>query len=289
MTAALREFLQVEWAAPALRVTLIVLLGFPLLLVLSRGLRRWLTDVGSPQRGMVVSKLFFYTGSGILAVWLLDELGFGVAPLLGAAGVVGIAVGFASQTSVSNVISGFFLMLEQPFVVEDIIQVGSTLGRVESIDTLSVKLRTFDNRFVRIPNESLIKAEVINITRYPIRRLDVAVGVAYKEDVEHVREVLREVADANPLCLMKPEPVILFDGYGESALNFSFRVWATRENWLELKNTIHQEVKDRFDQEDIEIPFPHRTLYAGLASEPFPVRVVDDSRLAEGPAPEPHD
>ena len=280
--SGIRELLLIDGVATALRVAVIVVFGFPALFVLSRAMRRWLTDIGSPQRGMVISKLVFYTGCGVLAVWLLDELGFGVAPLLGAAGIVGIAVGFASQTSVSNVISGFFLMLEQPFVVDDIIQVGTTLGRVESIDTLSVKLRTFDNKFVRIPNESLIKAELTNITRYPIRRIDVAVGVAYKEDVDHVRAVLREVADANPLCLMKPEPVIMFDGYGESALNFSFRLWATRENWLELKNTIHQEVKDRFDAEGIEIPFPHRTLYAGLASEPFPVRVIDDPPASYG-------
>ena len=286
---ALPGFLSVEVALTLLRVSLIVLFGFPVLLFLSRALRRWLAD-HSPQRAMVVSKLFFYAGIGVLVVWVLDELGFGIAPLLGAAGIVGIALGFASQTSVSNVISGFFLMAEQPFVVDDIIQVGGTVGRVQSIDMLSVKLRTFDNKFVRLPNESLIKSEVINITRYPIRRLDVAVGVAYKEDVEHVRRVLREVADANPMCLMQPPPVILFDGYGESALNFSFRVWAVRENWLELKNVIHQEVKERFDQEGIEIPFPHRTLYTGTVTEPFPVRLVEDRGGTETEsAPDPAD
>jgi small-conductance mechanosensitive channel len=96
--------------------------------------------------------------------------------------------------------------------------------------------------------------------------------------------VLREVADANPLCLMHPGPMIIFDGYGDSALQFSFRVWATRENWLELKNTIHEEVKNRFDEEGIEIPFPHRTLYAGLRTGPFPVRVVtgDDVAAEDG-------
>ncbi|MFB6240092.1 MAG: mechanosensitive ion channel family protein, partial [Gemmatimonadota bacterium] len=206
-------------------------------------------------------------------------------------GILGIALGFASQTSVSNIISGFFLMAEQPFVVDDIIQVGGTggtIGRVQSIDMLSVKLRTFDNKFVRIPNESLIKTEVTTITRYPIRRVDVAVGVAYKEDVEHVRQALLEVAHANPLCLMEPEPVVLFDGYGESSLNFSFRVWATRENWLELKNTIHEDVKDKFDEEGIEIPFPHRTLYTGLVTEPFPIRVVDDGPQ-DVPADDPED
>ncbi|MFW6193304.1 MAG: mechanosensitive ion channel family protein [Gemmatimonadota bacterium] len=274
--AVVRQLLGAEGVAPLLRVAVLVVVGFPVLLGLSRWLRRWVTETGSPQRGLVVSKVFFYTGVAVLVVWILDELGFGLAPLLGAAGILGIALGFASQTSVSNIISGFFLMAEQPFRVDDIVQVGTTLGQVESIDMLSVKLRTFDNRFVRIPNESIIKTEVTNVTRYPVRRVDVAVGVAYKEDIERVRRVLLEVADANPLCLMEPAPMVIFDGYGESSLNLSFRVWATRENWLELRSTIHEDVKDRFDEEGIEIPFPHRTLYTGSATEPFPVRVTGD-------------
>ena len=273
--SALQRMLTTEGLVALLRVALIVLVGFPVLMALSRWLRRRMVEAGSQQRAMVASKLVFYVGCAVLLVWILDELGFGIAPLLGVGGILALALGFASQTSVSNIISGFFLMAEQPFMVEDIIQVGGTVGRVQSIDMLSVKLRTFDNKFVRIPNESIIKTEVTNVTRYPIRRVDVAVGVAYKEDVEHVRRVLLEVADENPLALMEPAPMVLFDGYGESSLNFAFRVWATRENWLELKNTIHEDVKDRFDEEGIEIPFPHRTLYTGAVTEPFPVRIAD--------------
>lgn len=275
--SGLRELMTVESIGPIVRVALIVLVGFPLLLALSRSLRRWIADSGDQQRALIVGKLVFYVGAGVLAVWILDELGFGIAPLLGAAGIFGIAIGFASQTSVSNIISGIFLMVEGPFVVDDVIQVAGVVGRVESIDMLSVKLRTFDNKFVRIPNEAIIKTELTNITRYPIRRLDVAVGVAYKEDVEKVRRTLLEVASANPLSLMDPAPMVLFDGYGESSLNFSFRVWAARENWLALKNTIHEEIKDRFDEEDIEIPFPHRTLYTGAVTEPFPIRITNDA------------
>ncbi len=283
VTDRLRDLVLTEGFGPLVRAVLIVVVGFPLLLAVSRWLQRWLSDTGSPQRGMIAGKLAFYVGVAVLVVWFLDELGFGIAPLLGAAGIVGIALGFASQTSVSNIISGFFLMAEQPFVVGDIIQVGTTLGKVQSIDMLSVKLQTFDNKFVRIPNESLVKTEFTNITRYPIRRLDVAVGVAYKEDVEHVREVLTEVARANPMALMEPEPRVQFEGYGESSLNFSFRLWTLRENWLDLKDDIHQEVKEAFDREGIEIPFPHRSVYTGLASEPFPVRMVGGETEDEEP------
>jgi len=279
---AVDAVLTVEEGVGLFRALFIVVVGLPLLLAGTRLLRRWITERYSAQQGMVTGKLLFYAGLILLTVSVLGELGFSLAPLLGAAGIVGIALGFASQTSVSNVISGFFLMAEQPFKVDDLIQVGTTVGRVLSIDMLSVKLRTFDNRFVRIPNESLIKTEVVNITRFPIRRVDLPVGVAYREDVERVRCVLREVADANPLCLMHPEPIIRFEGFGESSVNFTLAVWVTQENWLAVKNRIQEEIKARFDAEDIEIPFPHRSLYAGSVSEPFPVRVVEPGNDAGG-------
>jgi small-conductance mechanosensitive channel len=90
-----------------------------------------------------------------------------------------------------------------------------------------------------------------------------------------VRDVLMEVADANPLCLEEPAPLIIFQGYGDSALQHQFSVWAKTENYLELRNTIPVEVKEAFDERGIEIPYPHRTLYAGSATDPFPVVQVE--------------
>jgi len=265
-----------------LRAGAMVVVGLPLVFFLSRLTRRWATSQVSAQVGLIAGKLVFYAGGVTLLVTTMLELGFSLAPLLGAAGVVGIALGFASQTSVSNVIAGLFLIAEQPFIVDDIIQVGDITGVVLSVDTMSVKLRTFDNRFVRIPNETLFKSTVVNITRFPIRRVDVRIGVAYREDPDRVRDVLLDVADKNPLALMEPEPRVIFDGFGDSSVNFLFAVWAARENWLELKNTIQPEVKQRFDEEGIEIPFPHRSLYVGSESGAFPIRVVDDE-AASGP------
>jgi len=195
-----------------------------------------------------------------------------------AAGIIGIAVGFAAQTSISNIISGFFLMAEQPFVVNDVITVDATTGMVLSIDILSVKLRTFDNKFVRIPNETILKSEVTNVTRFPIRRVDINVGVAYKEDVNRVKEILLDIANKNPLCLQEPEPIVIFQGFGKSSIDFMLGVWAEKADWLALKNAIQEEIKKRFDREGIEIPFPHVTVYSGSASRPFRVEKIEDRR-----------
>ncbi len=256
------------------RALLLVFLGIPALMAAARTLRAWVGKKSTPQQGMVAGKVLLYPGLLLIFVSVLHQLDFSLAPLLGAAGIVGIALGFASQTSVSNVISGLFLIAERPFEVDDVIQVGDTIGRVLSIDTLSVKLRTFDNRFVRIPNETIVKSQVTTITRFPIRRLDLNIGVAYKEDVERVRKALLDVVKINPRALMEPEPTVFFDGYGDSALELRLAVWATRENFIGLKNSLLEEIKARFDLEGIEIPFPHRSLYTGSITDPFPVRVV---------------
>ncbi|MEX2472868.1 MAG: mechanosensitive ion channel family protein [Gemmatimonadota bacterium] len=269
-----------------LRAAVMVLVGMPLVYLASRGARVWMTGRVHPQAGLIAGKLMLYGGLMIVAVSTLRELGFSLAPLLGAAGVLGIALGFASQTSVSNVISGLFLIAERPFIVNDLIEVGGVTGRVISIDTLSVQLRTFDNRMVRIPNETLVKSQMINVTRFPIRRVDVRIGVAYKEDAARIRALLLDIAEQNPTCLMEPEPVVIVEGFGESSLNFLFGVWATQANFLKLKNGIQEDIKARFDAEGVEIPFPHRTLYVGSTTEPFPVRVVDTEGEATPPAPD---
>lgn len=271
---------------PMVRAGLTLLLGVPFTYWLSRLIRRAIARRYDAQWGLVAGKLVFYPLLLLLLTSVLRELGFSLAPLLGAAGILGIALGFASQTSVSNVISGFFLIGERPFGVGDVIQVGDVTGTVLSVDMLSVKLRTFDNRFVRIPNESIIKSQVTNVTRFPIRRVDVPVAVAYKEDLDGVRGLLLDVADKNTMSLMEPEPKVFFDGFGDSSVNLRLAVWTTRENFLALKNGIQADVKARFDQERVEIPFPHRTLYAGSATGPLPVTMVqapssaDDGRSA---------
>jgi len=257
-----------------IRAVILVIVGLVLAKLVSTTLNKLLEKKIDIHRTMIIRRGSYYLILMLFFISALHELGFNLSVLLGAAGILTVAIGFASQTSASNLISGLFLMAERPFTVGDIIRVGTTTGEVLSIDLLSVKLRTFDNLFVRIPNESLIKTEMTTLTRFPIRRIDVLVGVAYKEDLKKVREILDEVADKNPLCLEEPKPLYIFQGFGESSLNIQYSVWAKRENFLDLKNSIYEEIKNVFDKQGIEIPFPHRTIYTGSVTEPFPVKHV---------------
>src|SRR5699024_9803457 len=140
------------------------------------------------HRSMILRRTAFYLVLGLAVATALNTLGFKLGVLLGTAGVLSVAIGFASQTSVSNLISGLFLVGERPFGIGDSIKVGATSGEVLAIDLLSVKLRTFDNLLVRIPNETLIKSEVVNLSRFPTRRIELALRIGYKEDIGRVRE-----------------------------------------------------------------------------------------------------
>jgi small-conductance mechanosensitive channel len=261
---------------PLLRAALLAFVGIPAVWALSRWIRGRVSAGYHAQKGLVAGKLVFWPLALILAVSVLRELGFSLAPLLGAAGILGIAIGFASQTSVSNVISGFFLLGEGPFKVGDTIQVGDIEGVVLTIGMLSVKIRTFDNRMVRIPNEALVKSQFTNVTYFPIRRVDVPVGVAYKEDIGRVRQILLEVARDNPNVLMEPEPLVIFQGFGGSSVDFKLAVWVRQDSYLLVRNGIAEDVKKRLDAEGIEIPFPHVSLYAGTDSTPLPIRLVKE-------------
>jgi small-conductance mechanosensitive channel len=275
------QMLQGAWVLTTLRTLIIILLGLMLARLVSVALLRLFRESASPHRAMLVQRGSYYLILGLFVAAALHQLGFNLSILLGAAGILTVAIGFASQTSMSNLISGLFLIGEKPFVVGDIIQVDQTVGEVLSIDLLSVKIRTFDNTYVRIPNETIIKSPVSTFTKFPIRRIDLQIGVAYKEDIAKVHQVLFDLADKNPLCLEEPRPLFIFQGFGDSAINIQFSVWGRREEYLTIKTQMQMEIKAAFDQAGIEIPFPHRTLYTGSVTEPFPVSIVSEQTATD--------
>lgn len=274
MTENILQLLMTDHMLQFIKAFIMLVAGLMAARFASNAAYRLLSQRFSQHHAVLFRRLSFWIVMALFAASALRELGFSLSVLLGAAGVLSVALGFASQTSASNLISGLFLIGEKPFQLGDTIKVGNTTGEILSIDLLSVKLRTPDNLYVRIPNESLIKSEVTNLTRFPIRRLDLQFGVAYKENISQVRKLLLELADKNPLSLDEPSPVFVFTGFGESSLDIQFSVWSRRENFRDLRNSLLEEIKLSFDKAGIDIPYPHRTLLAGSDGAPFPVKVI---------------
>ena len=264
------KYFNVDTLDTVLRIGIILVVGLLIVGILTAAVKRLLPSKFSMQRKMLINRFVRYTAIVILFLIIISELDIDLTAIFGAAGVIGIIIGVASQTSIGNIVSGFFLVSEKPFELGDLIRIGDKTGTVYSIDLLSIKLKTLDNLLLRIPNQTVISTEVINVTKFPIRRLDIDLSVAYKEDLERVVEVIKRVVKRNPFCLDEPEPLVVFKDFGDSGINILLGVWFEKANFLKVKNSIFMEIKSTFDAEGIEIPFPHVSIYAGEATKPFP-------------------
>ena len=193
------------------RAVLILVVGVLVARVASRTAERGMRRHVSAQEAMLVRRLSYYVLLGIVVASALHQLGFKLGVLLGAAGVISVALGFASQTSVSNLISGLFLIVERSFVVGDLLEVNGRVGSVISIDLLSVKLRTFDNLMMRVPNEEMTeptrpltssrsptKKERSTIKKSPLMRLETDVCEANPRATEITPAAPRSTPSLKP-------------------------------------------------------------------------------------------
>jgi small-conductance mechanosensitive channel len=278
LISGFQELITPERVLALLRALLLLVVGWFLARGVSAAVVRVVRSRTEPQQAVLIRRAVYYPLVLLFLAAALHQVGFNLGVLLGAAGVLTVALGFASQTSASNIISGLFLLIEQPFTIGDSVQIGGTTGEVLSIDLLSVKLRMYNNTFVRVPNESVIKSEVRTLSRFPIRRVDLKIGISYVEDLERVRELLLDLALENPLGLEQPLPQVFLEGFGDSSVELQYSVWATNQNFIALKNSLMEEVKIAFDGAGIEIPFPQRALSPAKGAGPIPVRVVESGQ-----------
>ena len=210
------------------------------------------------QIGKFLSKFVVALIWALAGVQALRAVGVDLVGILGAAGVAGVAIGFASQTSLSNLISGVFLVVERSLSIGDYVKTGGLEGTVESINLLSIYLRQPDNALIRIPCESIIKNPVVNYTRQHMRRCDFEVGVDYSTNLAQVQAVVHEVAEALPIIAQIPEPVVQFIGFGESSLDVRIGVWGPATDYHTIRYTFAKALMDAFGKAGISIPFPIR-------------------------------
>lgn len=200
----------------------------------------------SAQTKMIWTKLISYLGATFIIAMMFAHMGMSLSAIMGTAGVLGIAVGIASQKSLGNVISGFFIVSEQAFKIGDIIKVGDQLGVVHAIDMLSIKLKTFDNLLIRIPNETLVSENLVNITQFPIRRMDLLIGVDSRVRIAEVRTFLETTAAENTLVLNAPPPFFVVRDADEKGLLLQFGVWFENANYADVRNSLYESIQNGF-------------------------------------------
>lgn len=213
-----------------------------------------LKDNSDRQKLFMLRKFTTYSLFILAVIIALKIFGVDLKVILGAAGVLSLAVGFAAQTSVSNLISGIFLMFERPFVVGDVVEVSGLRGEVLSIDLLSMRMRTMENTLVRVPNETVMKTQVINFSHFPIRRHDILFTVSYTADLDDIKKILLDLVEHNQYCLEEPEPLFLVQRVGEYFLEIKFGVWGETRNFLFLQSTFGEQMREAFIQHKIDLP-----------------------------------
>ena len=206
---------------------------------------------------------------GLVKALLFVSLFIGVATIVGVPmssffailGAAGLAIGLALQGSLSNFAGGVLILLFKPFQVGDVIIGMGHKGTVQRIDILYTHLFTFDNREVVIPNGNLANADVINITSQPTRRVDMNVGVAYSSDLKKVRKVVLAILAKDSRVHSDPEPVVVLTNFGDSSLDLVIRAWTDTDCYWEVYHETLEKIKEAFEKEQIEIPFPQRVVY----------------------------
>ena len=161
------------------RALLVLVLGATVIRLLSGMARRRLTALGNPHLALVIDRVVTTLGALMVTLSAAQQAGLDVSAALATAGVVTVAVGFAAQTSLSNLISGLFLLFDRPFQVGEAVEIEGRAGLVESINLLSTYVRTFDNVRVRWPNEVVLKSTILNYSRFPARRLDLRLRIVH--------------------------------------------------------------------------------------------------------------
>lgn len=238
-----------------------ILLGWLACMIVKRLFRPLISNKRMPtQLFRVLKKVIRCVIWALVLVQGLRAVGVDVVSILGAAGVMGVAIGFASQTSLSNLISGIFLISERSFKLGDYIKVEGEEGTVDSINLLSIYLRRPDNSLVRVPCETLIKNPVTNVTGSPRRRIDIDLGVDYNSDLTQVKRVIEQIINNDADLLNDPAPIVQFSGFGDSSLNLHIGAWCKTEVYHGLRYKLATDILEAFRKEGINIPFPVRTV-----------------------------
>ena len=191
----------------------------------------------------------------------LTALEIDVAPILAAIGATGLVVGLALQDTLSNFASGLMILINRPFDVGDVVSAGGVTGTVHQMNLVSTTFHTFDNQTIYVPNNEIWNNVITNITANRTRRVDMEFGIGYGDDFEEAEQIITGVVREHELVLDDPEPVIVTHALGDSSVNIVCRPWTETGNWWTVKTEVIREVKRRFDDAGISIPFPQQDVH----------------------------
>ena len=202
----------------------------------------------------------------LLFVLVVTQLGVQSSSLVAMVGAAGLAIGLALQGSLANFAGGVLILLFKPFKVGDFISAQGVDGTVKEISIFTTKLNTFGNQVAIIPNGQLSNNNIINYNAESTRRDKIDVGIGYSSDIKKAKDILLEICAADKRILKDPAPEVYVGELAESSVNLTLRFWASNADFWAAHFHVMETLKERFDQEGIEIPFPQRDVHTKAIS-----------------------
>lgn len=232
----------------------------------SRFVKSWIAKLGFRYEQLddtlfvFLSKFAQVVVLAVGSVFVLNSFGVQTTSIVALLGAAGLAVGLALQGTLSNFAAGIMLIVFRPFKRGDYVSVSGQSGTVKEISIFTTELGTPDNLQIIVPNGQVWGAPITNFSAYGTRRLDVTFGVAYASDLKQVEEVLAQVIAADARIHQDPVPVIKVSNLNQSSVDFVVRIWCDSSDLWTLRLDLNRQVKDNFDAQKIEIPFPTTTI-----------------------------
>jgi small-conductance mechanosensitive channel len=257
-----QQALASEWLFRIGMALLVALVGLWIAKILSRAVDRGMTRFGVELiLRDFLRNIVYAVAIVVVLVAALDSLGVPTTSLLAVLGAAGLAVGLALKDSLSNIASGVMLIVLRPFRAGDAVQIAGQEGVVEQVRIFQTVLRAYENHDVILPN-SLITAEpIINFTARKQRRIDLAIGIGYEDDMAKARSVLLDIAKSHGKVLADPAPEVLVTGLGESSVDLVLRAWANTPDFIATRSELTEALRNRFFEAGLSIPYPQRDLH----------------------------
>ena len=233
-----------------------ILVFYTLYRIIKRIVKKRVAIKMEPHNAQLLSKAISYIFYILMGMYILSLFGIDLKAIWGAAGVAGLAIGFAAQTSVSNIISGLFVVSEKTLKIGDYIEVGGVAGTVDTIGLLSIKIHTADNQMIRIPNSSIINNNLINYSRFPKRRFVFEIPIGYDMDLKYVYNVVSKIPAKCKSVIKDPAPLLFYDGFGD-AIKLKLAVWFNNGDLFAVKTEVYTEIVKTCREENVTIPFTH--------------------------------
>ncbi|WP_334179911.1 mechanosensitive ion channel domain-containing protein [Pseudoxanthomonas sp.] len=280
------------WGLKLLAAALIFLIGMWLARRLSLGLERVLGRTHADATlGGFLRRASYAAMMVLVIITALTSMGVNPTSMLAVLGAAGLAVGLALKDSLSNIASGVMLIVLRPFRDGDVVLAAGLEGTIEEVRIFQTRMRTADNRLIVLPNSLITTAPIINFTAKPRRRIDIAVGVGYDDDLKRAKQILLQIAADHPLVLHDPAPSVVVSKLSESSVDLVLHAWSNTRDFGEAKSDLTEAVRTEIIGNGLNIPYPQRDLHVyHHNSDGTPLTdiitkgVADDGDMAKPPA-----